>query len=144
MQRTTGKARAQKKDPKKCQKTRVCTRCLFILQSRALCLRTSILFVAHPASSSQEWELSPESRTASPATKAHEQAETASTLSFMVRHVTLKKWLKRVYLAKLKDCTFTQFQVIVQNMLKCTIPEEALKEEIFLKCPLIPDDDKAA
>ncbi|CAK9091524.1 unnamed protein product [Durusdinium trenchii] len=84
----------------------------------------------------------PESRTASPATKAHEQAETASTLSFMVRHVTLKKWLKRVYLAKLKDCTFTQFQVIVQNMLKCTIPEEALKEEIFLKCPLIPDDDK--
>lgn len=89
----------------------------------------------------KEWAAAtlPETRSSSPR-QALEKAPCGS--SFMLRLVTLKSWLKRVYLAKLKDCTFHQFQVIVQHMLKCSIPEKALYEEVFLKCPKIPEDDK--
>jgi len=30
----------------------------------------------------------------------------------------------------------------VQNMLKCYIPDKALRDEVFLQCPVIPDDDQ--
>ncbi|CAJ1380172.1 unnamed protein product [Effrenium voratum] len=66
----------------------------------------------------------------------------AGSLSFMTKHSALKTWLKSVHLAHQKNCTFSQFKVIVQNMLKCYIPDKALRDEVFLQCPVIPDDDQ--
>ncbi|CAE7567502.1 RAB34 [Symbiodinium natans] len=68
--------------------------------------------------------------------------EKNGAVSFVLHLHKFKAWLKRDYFSKLTDCTFNQFKVIVQDMLKCQIPEEALKEEVFDICPTIPDDDQ--
>lgn len=51
------------------------------------------------------------------------------------------KWLKEIYLPTMVNtASFDQF-VGLLKMVRCDIPAEILKDQVFSKCPLVPDDD---
>lgn len=68
-----------------------------------------------------------------------------NTKKFKERYLRLdyvKQWLEEEYLPKNLDaCTFPEFKALLQDMLNVQIPDDKLLNEIFAKCPLVPDND---
>jgi len=58
-----------------------------------------------------------------------------------LRLEVFKTWLNEVYYADRRWTTFSAFKAIMQNLLRCDLPEGPLLSQVFTPCPKDPDDD---